>query len=79
MSRRRHPQWICLEQSETGGDKREMGRGQIFEHIITVCSQRMGSQTFRRVRTERGISGSSERGSIMRRSIRKHGVFGGIC
>ena len=79
MSRRRHPQWICLEQSETGGDKCEMGRGQIFEYIITVCSQRMGSQTFRRVRTEIGISGSSERGSIMRKSIRKYGVLGGVC
>ena len=56
-----------------------MGRDQIFRYIITVCSQRMGSQTFRRVKTEIDTSGSSERGSIMGKTVRRHGVFKGFC
>lgn len=31
------------------------------EYILTMWAQRMGSQTVRRVRTQLGISGSSER------------------
>lgn len=42
-------------------------------------SAEAGHQPFRRVRTETGISGSSETGSITRKSMRKHGTFGGFC
>lgn len=51
----------------------------MFGYIITVCAQRKGSQTFRRVRTEIDTSGSSERGSVMRKTVRRHGVFKGFC
>lgn len=53
-----------------------MGRDQIFRYIITVCAQRMGSQTFRRVSTE--VVPQKEEASG-EKTVRRHGVFKGFC